>query len=90
MNRVTLFTVRVYLKGQPFISCIKTLSGEIKDRDFNIVGIACATCAAQAQGVTCRLPSHVFGAYRGPALEPLGTELDADVQAILSIAKAGN
>jgi len=90
MNRVTLFTVRVYLKGQPSISFIKALSGAIKDRDFNIVGIVCATCTAQAQGVTCRLPSHVFGAYRIPALEPLGTELDADVEAILSAAKAGN
>ena len=122
--------------GQPFSSFIKALSGAIKDRGFNIVGIACATCAARSQGVavpgnrvflffkpayavrmlaaseaagieapirlyvteagdgkaivTYRLPSHVFGAYRIPALEQLGTELDADVEDILSAAQAGN
>tara|TARA_S200002703_G_scaffold139234_1_gene129845 strand:- start:85 stop:579 length:495 start_codon:yes stop_codon:yes gene_type:complete len=119
--------------GKPFIPFIKALSGAIKARGFNIVGIACATCAAKSQGVTIpgnrvffffkpayavrmlaaseaagieapirlyvteaddgtaavtyRLPSHVFGAYQVPALDVLGAELDADVEAILSAAK---
>lgn len=119
--------------GKPFIPFVKALSGAIKARGFNIVGIACATCAAKSQGVTIpgnrvffffkpayavrmlaaseaagieapirvyvteagngmaevtyRLPSHVFGAYEVPALDVLGAELDADVQAIISDAR---
>ncbi|WP_028465956.1 DUF302 domain-containing protein [Nisaea denitrificans] len=38
--------------GKPFIPFIKALSGAIKAKGFNIVGIACATCAAKSQGVT--------------------------------------
>lgn len=121
---------------KPFGSFVKALSGAIKARGFNIVGLACATCAAQSQGVTIpgnrvflffkpayavrmlaaseaagieapirlyvteagdgmaavtyRLPSHVFGAYQVPALDVLGAELDADVEAVLSAAKAGS
>ncbi|MEO9902657.1 DUF302 domain-containing protein [Nisaea sp.] len=122
--------------GKLFTPFITALSGAIKARGFNIVGIACATCAAKSQGVTIpgnrvffffkpayavrmlaaaeaagieapirlyvteagdgsanvtyRLPSHVFGAYQVPALDVLGAELDADVKAILSVARTNS
>ncbi|WP_420402619.1 DUF302 domain-containing protein [Nisaea sp.] len=38
--------------GQPFDAFVKTLPEAIKKRGFNIVGIACATCAAKSEGVT--------------------------------------
>jgi len=122
--------------GKPFIPFVKALSGAIKARGFNIVGIACATCAAKSQGVTVpgnrvffffkpayavrmlaaseaagieapirvyvteagdgtaevtyRLPSHVFDAYEVPALDVLGAELDADVEAIIFAAKTNS
>jgi len=38
--------------GRPFGAFVKSLSGAIKRQGFNIVGIACATCAAKSQGVT--------------------------------------
>ncbi|MEQ8331668.1 DUF302 domain-containing protein [Nisaea sp.] len=122
--------------GKPFGGFVKALSSAIKSRGFNIVGVACATCAAKSQGVTIpgnrvffffkpayavrmlaaseaagieapiriyvteapdgsavatyRLPSHVFGAYKVPALDTLGGELDVDVEAILAAATAGN
>ncbi|WP_193185997.1 DUF302 domain-containing protein [Nisaea sediminum] len=38
--------------GQPFDAFVKTLPEAIKVHGFNIVGVACATCAAKSQGVT--------------------------------------
>ncbi|UUX48261.1 DUF302 domain-containing protein [Nisaea acidiphila] len=38
--------------GKPFGPFVKSLPAAIKQRGMNIVGIACATCAAKSQGVT--------------------------------------
>jgi uncharacterized protein (DUF302 family) len=38
--------------GRPFDAFVKALPEAIKVQGFNIVGVACATCAAQSQGVT--------------------------------------
>lgn len=119
--------------GKPFAPFVKSLSAAVKQHGFNMVGLACATCAARSLGVTVpgnrvflffkpayavrmleastaagieapirlyvtetpagkahvtyRLPSHVFGAYKVPALDKLGAELDADVEAILDSAR---
>jgi uncharacterized protein (DUF302 family) len=36
--------------------------------------------------LTYRLPSHIFGAYKVPALDEMGRELDAIVERIVSQA----
>lgn len=38
--------------GKPFKPYVKALKGAIKANKFNIVGLACANCAAKSQGVT--------------------------------------
>jgi uncharacterized protein (DUF302 family) len=38
--------------GKPFKPFVKALRAAIKKNKFNIVGLACANCAAKSQGVT--------------------------------------
>lgn len=67
--------------GEPFNPFIKALSSAIKAREFNIVGIACGTCAAKSQGVT--IPGNRVFFFFKPAyaVRMLGASEAAGIEA---------